>query len=350
MALAVADTIEQGGALVVEAGTGVGKTFSYLVPALLVRRAGAAVHRHQDLAGPAVRPRPAAPGRGARPAGAHRAAQGPRQLPVPASPGAGAPGSLRLPTAASLPRWRRIEQWAQGTRTGDLAELAGPGRALARDPARDLHARQLPGRAVPEVPRLPRQPGAARGACRGRGRHQPPPVLRRPRGARIGHGRTAAHRARRHLRRGAPAQRDRRAVPRRPAGHRRSCWTSRATCWPPACSWRAAWSTGSRSPRPPSAPPASCAWWSAEPRPGRLRWADAAPDGIEPQAWQDTLEAVRAGLRTGRRGDRHRQRDRAGLPAPARARDDAGRARRPLRRRPAIRARCAGSTSASSCG
>src|SRR5205085_11616089 len=35
MALAVARTIEDGGALVVEAGTGVGKTFSYLVPALL---------------------------------------------------------------------------------------------------------------------------------------------------------------------------------------------------------------------------------------------------------------------------------------------------------------------------
>src|SRR6478736_10553075 len=35
MALAVARTIERGGALVVEAGTGVGKTFSYLVPALL---------------------------------------------------------------------------------------------------------------------------------------------------------------------------------------------------------------------------------------------------------------------------------------------------------------------------
>lgn len=35
MALAVARTIEQGGALVVEAGTGVGKTYAYLVPALL---------------------------------------------------------------------------------------------------------------------------------------------------------------------------------------------------------------------------------------------------------------------------------------------------------------------------
>ena len=35
MAMAVARTIEGGGSLVVEAGTGVGKTFSYLVPALL---------------------------------------------------------------------------------------------------------------------------------------------------------------------------------------------------------------------------------------------------------------------------------------------------------------------------
>jgi ATP-dependent DNA helicase DinG len=35
MALAVARTVEAGGTLVVEAGTGVGKTFSYLVPALL---------------------------------------------------------------------------------------------------------------------------------------------------------------------------------------------------------------------------------------------------------------------------------------------------------------------------
>lgn len=35
MALAVAEVIDRGGALVAEAGTGVGKTFSYLVPALL---------------------------------------------------------------------------------------------------------------------------------------------------------------------------------------------------------------------------------------------------------------------------------------------------------------------------
>jgi ATP-dependent DNA helicase DinG len=35
MAAAIASTLESGGVLVVEAGTGIGKTFSYLVPVLL---------------------------------------------------------------------------------------------------------------------------------------------------------------------------------------------------------------------------------------------------------------------------------------------------------------------------
>ena len=35
MAQAVAQTINSGGCLVVEAGTGIGKTFAYLIPALL---------------------------------------------------------------------------------------------------------------------------------------------------------------------------------------------------------------------------------------------------------------------------------------------------------------------------
>ena len=35
MALAVSETVEDGGQLVVEAGTGVGKTYAYLVPVLL---------------------------------------------------------------------------------------------------------------------------------------------------------------------------------------------------------------------------------------------------------------------------------------------------------------------------
>ena len=35
MALAIASIVQSGGALVVEAGTGIGKTFAYLIPALL---------------------------------------------------------------------------------------------------------------------------------------------------------------------------------------------------------------------------------------------------------------------------------------------------------------------------
>ena len=66
-------------ALVVEAGTGVGKTFAYLVPALLSRRARAGQHRHQEPAGPAVPARPAAPARGAAAAGdAWRCSRGAR--------------------------------------------------------------------------------------------------------------------------------------------------------------------------------------------------------------------------------------------------------------------------------
>ena len=38
MAAAVARTLDHGGTLVVEAGTGTGKTFAYLVPALLAGR------------------------------------------------------------------------------------------------------------------------------------------------------------------------------------------------------------------------------------------------------------------------------------------------------------------------
>ncbi|WP_225783464.1 ATP-dependent DNA helicase [Xenophilus sp. Marseille-Q4582] len=123
MALAVAQTIEQGGALVVEAGTGVGKTFSYLVPALLSGERlllSTATKALQDqLFG--------------------------RDLPRLVE-------SLGLPMRTALLKGRgsylclhrlelarhdtghepmaaralaKVERWAQGTRTGDLAELPG---------------------------------------------------------------------------------------------------------------------------------------------------------------------------------------------------------------------------------
>ena len=50
MAEAVADTIEHGGILLAEAGTGTGKTLAYLVPAILTRQR-ADLHRHEEPPG-----------------------------------------------------------------------------------------------------------------------------------------------------------------------------------------------------------------------------------------------------------------------------------------------------------
>jgi len=97
MAVAIADRIEAGGALVVEAGTGVGKTFAYLVPALLSGKRvmiSTATKTLQDQLFD-------------------------RDLP-------GLTRLLGLPV--SDPRQSvalsKIALWAQRTRTGDLAELS----------------------------------------------------------------------------------------------------------------------------------------------------------------------------------------------------------------------------------
>ncbi len=124
MALAVAGTIEHGGALVVEAGTGVGKTFSYLVPALLSGERvllSTATKTLQDQLFGRDLPRLAQAlglpvcmallkGRGSYLC-LHRLEQARHD---------GAAGDR--PVAATL---ARIEQWAQATRSGDLAELTG---------------------------------------------------------------------------------------------------------------------------------------------------------------------------------------------------------------------------------
>ena len=124
MALAIARTIDEGGTLVVEAGTGVGKTFSYLVPALLsgarILLSTATKTLQDQLFG--------------------------RDLPQLVQ-------ALGLPVRCALLKGRgsylclhrmelarqdsaltdrlaartlaKIEQWSQVTRTGDLAELQG---------------------------------------------------------------------------------------------------------------------------------------------------------------------------------------------------------------------------------
>lgn len=124
MALAVARTIESGGVLVVEAGTGVGKTFSYLVPALLsgerVLLSTATKTLQDQLFGRDLPRLVEALG-----------------LPVRTALLKGRASYLclhRLDLArhdASLPErggvrmLAKIERWAQATRTGDLAELPG---------------------------------------------------------------------------------------------------------------------------------------------------------------------------------------------------------------------------------
>lgn len=124
MALAVARTIESGGVLVAEAGTGVGKTFSYLVPALLsgerVLLSTATKALQDQLFGrdlPRLAQALGVPVRMAVLKGRssylcmHRMLQARQD-------GMAHDGSV----AAEL---ARVELWAQATRTGDLAELPG---------------------------------------------------------------------------------------------------------------------------------------------------------------------------------------------------------------------------------
>ena len=124
MALAVAETITGGGALVVEAGTGVGKTFAYLVPALLSGERvliSTATKALQDQLYARDLPRLVQalqiPVRTALLKGrssylcVHRLHQARHEM-----------GGLGLHLDHVL---SRVELWAQGTRTGDLAELPG---------------------------------------------------------------------------------------------------------------------------------------------------------------------------------------------------------------------------------
>ena len=124
MALAVARTIESGGRLVVEAGTGVGKTFSYLVPALLsgerVLLSTATKALQDQLFGrdlPRLVEALGLPLRTALLKGRasylclHRLGL--------------ARHDASLPERGSLRTLAKVEQWSTATLTGDLAELPG---------------------------------------------------------------------------------------------------------------------------------------------------------------------------------------------------------------------------------
>ena len=124
MAAAIARTIDVGGVLVVEAGTGIGKTYAYLVPALLSggrMLVSTATKTLQDqLFGRDLPHLIKALG-----------------LPVSIALLKGRGSYLcrhrldearqhaHLPDRLAIQSLARIEQWAQITRTGDLAELTG---------------------------------------------------------------------------------------------------------------------------------------------------------------------------------------------------------------------------------
>ena len=124
MALAVAHTVEHGGSLVVEAGTGVGKTFAYLVPALLSGErvlVSTATKALQDQLFARDLPRLAAAfglpvrlallkGRGSYLC--------PHRLEL-------ARREALLPDRTTVALLAKVERWAHGTRSGDLAELPG---------------------------------------------------------------------------------------------------------------------------------------------------------------------------------------------------------------------------------
>ncbi|MEO7547759.1 MAG: ATP-dependent DNA helicase, partial [Ramlibacter sp.] len=124
MALAVARIIESGGALVVEAGTGIGKTFSYLVPALLsgerILLSTATKTLQDQLFGrdlPRLVQALGLPVRSALLKGRgsylclHR-------MEI-------ARHDANLPDRTALRSLAKVEEWSQATRTGDLAELVG---------------------------------------------------------------------------------------------------------------------------------------------------------------------------------------------------------------------------------
>lgn len=121
MASAVAQAIEDGGLLVVEAGTGVGKTFSYLVPALLsgkkiiVSTATKALQDQlfaRDLPGLVQALGLPLVARMLKGRGSYLCLQ--RMAAARQSPALG---------SADVAMLARIEHWANGTRSGEMAEI-----------------------------------------------------------------------------------------------------------------------------------------------------------------------------------------------------------------------------------
>ena len=200
MAAYIADAYNDGGVLLLEAGTGVGKSFAYLVPALAWARANGertvvttnTINLQEQLVGkdlPLLRDALAH----RRPGADVRAAQGMAELSLPRPAGAGGRrAALAARAGQATTSWRRLRRVGRphrrrhAGRPAGRAEQRGVGRGQRG--GRSLHPAQVP----PLRPLLP-VPGPAPG---GRGRRrggEPSPARRRPRGA-AGHRTTGRKR------------------------------------------------------------------------------------------------------------------------------------------------------------
>jgi ATP-dependent DNA helicase DinG len=143
MAEQVAQVLAEGGTLICEAGTGTGKTYAYLTPALLSGRKVLISTGTRNLQDQLYPPRPAPGARCPRPPGAHRSAQragvitsAPIAWSWPSQDHRG--GLARIPPPA--PGRARLGQRHAERRHRRTA----PPRRCPRLAGRDLHQRQLP--------------------------------------------------------------------------------------------------------------------------------------------------------------------------------------------------------------
>ncbi len=180
MAQAIAETIAANSVLVAEAGTGTGKTFAYLVPALLGGGKGHHLHRHQDLAGPAVQPRHSYRARGAQGAGHRGVAERPGQLRLSLSSGAHAAGGTRQPCQPRRGQVSKlIERYANVSKSGDKSGLSEvPENAAIWQQVTSTRDNCL-GSECPHLQELLCHGGAQAGAGGGCCRRQSSPLFRR---------------------------------------------------------------------------------------------------------------------------------------------------------------------------
>ncbi len=214
MAEAVESALGEKKHLLVEAGTGTGKTLAYLVPAILSGKRVVVSTGTKNLAGAAFLQGHSVSAETFRAAAAGLLHEGPRQFRLP-------PEDLRRraePILAGLEEvadFQIIREWEKTTATGDRAEIKTLPESSSAwqkiDARRELVHR-------PEVPAVRALLHHADAPARARERHhhrQSPPVLRRPggegRGVRRDHSRVCC----RGFRRGARDRRRRRTVLRR---------------------------------------------------------------------------------------------------------------------------------------